>query len=134
MSLDIAKAVAHALAKAHPMFDRATCGYCARAVREALIAGGAPLPASGPSACNYGPILEKLGFVADLPGRKVGDIAVFEAYPGNPYGHIQIWCGEYWVSDFIQRRPGVFPAERQIWPGPIYERLKVKHKFYRWLP
>ena len=35
----------------------------------------------------------------------VGDVKVWEAVPsaGAKYGHICIWDGQNWVSDFIQR-------------------------------
>ena len=37
--------------------------------------------------------------------QMVGDVKVWEAVPsaGAKYGHICIWDGQNWVSDFIQR-------------------------------
>jgi hypothetical protein len=32
----------------------------------------------------------------------MGDITVFGAIEGHAHGHIQIWNGEQWVSDFFQ--------------------------------
>ena len=62
-------------------------------------------------------------------------IVVFDTYPGqpkHPAGHIQIYNGEKWVSDFVQRR---------FWPSTAYEndykkrkeeKREVNFKIFRW--
>lgn len=57
------------------------------------------------SACDYKDFLTGLGFeIIDKPKKlEVGDIVVFGAVKGHPHGHIAIWNGHQWVSDFKQR-------------------------------
>lgn len=82
-------------------------GHCLRSVREAVQAGGGS-PGSTLSAKDFGPNLERAGFssVADhrSPGYNPqrGDVAVFQAVPGHPHGHIAMYNGERWVSDYRQ--------------------------------
>lgn len=79
---------------------------CAWFVMRAIQAGGIPigiLPAWG-----YKYVLPFYGFanITDLEEAKVlkkGDIVVFPAIKGHPYGHIAMWNGEQWVSDFKQK-------------------------------
>ena len=92
-------------------------------------------------ACNYGPFLLKKGFnqinITDPNNYTLikGDIVVFDTYPGqpkDPAGHIQMYNGEKWVSDFVQRR---------FWPSTAYEndykkrkeeKREVNFKIFRW--
>lgn len=82
--------------------------HCAMFVRRAMEAGGISThdrPASG-DAGDYGPFLLKHGArVVSLDSYRplVGDTAVFEKTPDHPAGHIEIFDGERWVSDFIQK-------------------------------
>jgi hypothetical protein len=39
----------------------------------------------------------------DYPDKCIGDITVFDHCPRHPHGHIDMWCGKQWVSDFKQR-------------------------------
>lgn len=92
-------------------------------------------------ACKYGPFLLRKGFNQinitdpnDYTPIK-GDIVVFDTYPGQPKypaGHIQMYNGEKWVSDFVQRR---------FWPGTAYEndykkrkeeKREINFKIFRW--
>jgi hypothetical protein len=81
----------------------------------------------------------KLRAAVDLSGYKpeVGDIAVFPAVPGTrlEYGHIEMFTGERWQSDYIQpQKPndasygnGFFA--NQIWaakPFTIFRKRGLK--------
>jgi type VI secretion system secreted protein VgrG len=56
-----------------------------------------------------------------------GDIIVIEAFQGDKkyhkHGHIAMYNGTQWVSDFKQR---------DMWAGPDYRKHKPKHTFFRW--
>jgi hypothetical protein len=54
-----------------------------------------------------------------------GDIAVIQSYPGasTGHGHIAMYSGDKWVSDFIQK---------DMWSGPGYRKNKPAFKIYRW--
>ena len=39
---------------------------------------------------------------ADYPNKCLGDITVFDHCPKHPHGHIDMWCGKQWISDFKQ--------------------------------
>lgn len=106
----------HALSSSHNL--------CATYVGFALHAGGIDI--SGIHyAKDYGPALEKNGFVAMGPGQtlQAGDIIVIQPYPGgNIAGHIAIYDGSAWYSDFRQR---------DMWAGPGYRTSKPSHKIFR---
>jgi hypothetical protein len=34
---------------------------------------------------------------------QIGDVMSIPPIPGHPYGHVAIWNGEYWVSDYVQQ-------------------------------
>lgn len=57
-------------------------------------------------ACNYKYFLPDLGFTqVDAEGYEpqAGDIVVFSAIKGHKHGHICMYNGKQWVSDFKQR-------------------------------
>ncbi len=104
--------------------------YCARYIAFALEAGGLTTAGRPNAAKNYGPFLIKLGFnkvQVDNSMYKPGDIAVFEAFQGktkyHQYGHIQMYNGEKWVSDFVQR---------DFWAGYDYRTYQPNYSIYRW--
>lgn len=86
----------HTLSRSH------TC--CAWFVMKAIWAGGKPcviLPAFA-----YSDYLPKLGFdkvKEDNYKPLKGDIVVFPHVKGHIYGHIAMWNGEQWISDFKQK-------------------------------
>lgn len=84
--------------------EKKSVGMCALYVRKAINAGGIPLWSCG-SAWRYNKVLTILNFreVATTEERKVGDIVVFQPIGGRKHGHIAIWNGRQWVSDFKQR-------------------------------
>ena len=79
-------------------------GLCAKYVRKAIVAGGIPLYQGG-NAWSYKYLLPLLGFkeIEDVNDKKVGDIVVFQPIGKRYFGHIAMWNGKQWVSDFKQR-------------------------------
>jgi RHS repeat-associated protein len=90
----------------------------------------------------YGPPLLKAGFtkvpISNLNNYKPlkGDIAVMNGPSGSktcntgiggPCGHIQMYNGDQWVSDFFQTR--------KFWPGAAYQDANPQLQFqiYRWI-
>lgn len=79
---------------------------CALYVRRAIEAGGCPTFLQPPSACDYDKFLPDLGFIQiDAEGYtpQIGDVVVFSAIKGHKNGHICMYNGKQWVSDFKQR-------------------------------
>ena len=91
-------------------------GLCAKYVATALLGGGYKFTRQN-SAYMYhtNGILSGCGFVpVNTTTYQIGDVAVWPAHGGpgggGTHGHIQIFNGRNWVSDFIQRGfvPGKF--------------------------
>jgi len=119
---------------------------CAKRTREAIEAGGKKLDIPKPtvpgsnsaSAKDYGPSLEKAGFepVANSstydPSAPVsnsiyhpqqGDVVVIQPYSGGkPHGHMQMYDGKKWTSDFTQRG---------FYPGSGYRQNRPPFVIYR---
>ena len=98
-------------------------GRCAEYVRKALEAGGLKMDETG-HAYRYNELLPKKGFEKQditfklkeikkgdtsrwtyKPNKEIkkGDIVVFDRIPGKKeYGHIQMYDGKNWISDFKQ--------------------------------
>ena len=137
-------------ATAHANKD-GTTGQCAKYVRAALNNAGIPLTppptrdgASAPWARDYGPQLEKVGFtpIVDEPGTngfgatypspeympQKGDVAVMDPARTSriPAGHIAIYNGDQWVSDYKQN----FGANG-MYPNSDYRMQRPSYKIYR---
>jgi len=92
--------------------------YVANAFRTNGIAIDKPPVREGnklPSACDYGPSFEKVGFENIKTGQgeipksykpQKGDIVIFNESDKHPDGHIQMYNGEYWISDYKQNTSG----------------------------
>ena len=123
--MDVDKAVATLTANASTASQHA----CAKFVRLALEAGGVPTGGHPVFAKSYAAFLQLKGFetVGEVPPAYrplKGDVVVFESYPGgNPAGHIQMYSGSQWVSDFFQTAP--------FWPGAAYETHKTPYTILR---
>ena len=76
---------------------------CARYVRKAIQAGGVRFIARPASAYKYADFLPVLGFEEIEEPYQPGDIVVFNQTGGRKHGHIAIYTGKGWVSDFKQR-------------------------------
>lgn len=96
------------LGNAYPVYDKETCGYCAKAVRLVVEKVLDCKLDREESAKDYGPSYEKIGFkkIFDYPLNEktsykpeIGDICIIQY---NPHGHICMFTGKKWVSDFIQ--------------------------------
>lgn len=81
---------------------------CAKAVRQFINAGGLDTPGHPIAAQDYIEYLPKIGFQLI---NTVQSNEHFEAEPGDiavmrhwKYGHICMWDGSNWVSDFRQNR------------------------------
>lgn len=103
-AIDVDKAVEHLNDNAHAK----SIHRCGEYTRQAIEAGGVTLQRHE-DAKDYGSSLEAVGFsqVADpssmsgyTPQR--GDVAVFGAPGGSGSGHMQMYNGSQWVSDFRQ--------------------------------
>lgn len=99
-------------------------GYCARYVRTALQAGGykfSPLPHA--KDYNNG-IMNKIGFstIANNTPPKKGDVMVMPAHKGHSSGHMQIYDGKNWISDFRQNSKN---------PWPSVPTSQLQYKLYR---
>lgn len=122
---DIPRAVAKANANARDC----TSGKCALYVREALEAGGintSDRPENTKDAKNYGPYLIQKGFGVASPNGykpKAGDIIVFDGFSGHPHGHIEMYNGHQWISDFKQN---------YLTPGPSYRSPPDPYVIYRY--
>ncbi len=121
--LDVGKAIA-SLDQTYP--GAVPGHHCARAVRLAIEAGGISLKAPPIAAKDYGPTLQMAGFVKVGPdGYKpeAGDVAVIQPYAGgNPAGHVTLYEGRTWHSDFVQK---------DMWSGPGYRSQKPPYVVYR---
>lgn len=124
-----ADAVAYARQNAHSKSKN----LCALYVRESLEAGGCPTFLYPRAACHYVDFLVGLGFeeVAKEAPHQLGDIVVFEAVSGHPYGHIAIWDGTHWISDFHQKNIIVNKAYRTIEPR-FFRQTDGPHKRKMW--
>lgn len=88
--------------------EPASTGYCAKYVRKGLEAGGLDTTGRPDEAREYGPFLIHLG-AHHVPNEdylgheKLGDIVVIQPVEGHSEaGHIEMWDGQQWVSDFKQ--------------------------------
>jgi len=114
---DISAAVAYltknALAK--------SIGKCAKYVRTAIEAGGLSTDGRPASAYQYVDFLPKIGFSEinkitgkikqrdwSLKNAKPGDIAVMKH---GKHGHICMWDGQRWISDFVQNNMYAYKGE-----------------------
>ncbi|AUC76030.1 hypothetical protein [Olleya sp. Bg11-27] len=120
---DIDAAVSHLNRKAHPK----SIHRCALYVREAIDAGGL-LGLSGDAEKYYNTdrLINKgftmIGTNKETITLKKGDIAAFKEQIGHKWGHIAMYNGNQWVSDFKQNR---------FWVSKKYEAAN-EYKIFRW--
>jgi hypothetical protein len=101
-------------------------GRCAEYVRKAVEAGGVTL-VRHTSAKDYGSSLVAVGFRAlanGMPMYSPGDVAVIQPITGHPHGHMTMFNGTHWISDFKQMHG--------LYPGPSYRQLKPAFIVYRY--
>lgn len=101
---------------------------CARYVRKAIHAGGCPTYIHPASAKDYDEFLPKLGFTVisvDNYTPTKGDIIVIkppQSAKGHEHGHIAMYNGEKWISDFVQR---------DMYGGNIYRKRGTEYHLFR---
>jgi hypothetical protein len=81
---------------------------CGSYVGQALQHGG--YKGSRADGKDYGPILQKIGFQeistnGYQPMR--GDVTVYSGNTSHQWGHVQMYTGEEWASDFFQGYIGI---------------------------
>jgi hypothetical protein len=122
MSWDVDKAVTHLQKHA----KQKSLGRCAQYTREAIEAGGVVL-ARHESAKDYGLSLLAAGFTElhpDVAGElQKGDVAIIQGFTGHPHGHMAMYDGKCWISDFVQR---------SLYPGDSYRKARPSYKIYRY--
>ena len=94
-------------------------GQCAKYVADALINGGGFSFTRQSSAYMYhsNGILKNLGFNEISRGSpKKGDVYVEDRTNTHVHGHIAIYDGKNWISDFIQKTDNVHSTD----PGTNY--------------
>lgn len=102
-------------------------GLCARYVRTALQHAGYKFTPQ-PSAYQYvsNGQLKAMGYTQIAPGSQwqIGDVLVMNSLkPKRPHGHIQIWDGKNWVSDFVQNSFTPYSTVRppySLWRDAMY--------------
>lgn len=105
--------------------ERSSKGYCARYVSNGLEA--AKYYCKRGHANTYIEVNLKPGGWKEIPmntPNQVGDVMHWSGVPAHKWGHIQVWNGKNWVSDFIQNRecPWRDPAgsKPSKWRDPRY--------------
>jgi RHS repeat-associated protein len=96
-------------------------GKCAAYCRRAFEAGGVDTNGHPVDAKDWGPTLLKNGASVISPdgyAPQKADVAVFAGSDAHPYGHITIYDGKQWVSDFKQRN--MSPYRSGTTPVTIY--------------
>ena len=103
--LDHNSAPAIAAARASRVALSRSSGRCARYVRQALQSAGYEFTPN-PSAYQYETrgTLANAGFtkISNNLAPQVGDVVVYNRSSKHPHGHIQIFDGRDWISDFRQ--------------------------------
>ncbi|HEX5486731.1 CHAP domain-containing protein [Limnobacter sp.] len=119
---DVDKAVDYLNKHAH----KKSMGRCAQFTRLAIEAGGLSLVHQA-SAKDYGSSLTKVGFKAiDAQSNQFqkGDVAVIQPIAHHPHGHMAMFNGKFWVSDFLQLHG--------FYPGISYRKLHPSYTIYRY--
>jgi hypothetical protein len=129
----------HAENNAFP--DKISHRICATYVKNALRAGGLEYWKCNARFCGAG--LEAQGFIAIADDRTDtgvylrGDVVVIDGFSslevpraiGKGYGHIAIYDGHFWYSDYEQH-----PKEGRnpVYPGDPYQKGEARYKIYRY--
>ena len=114
-SIDMDAAVRHLINYAHA----SSIGYCAAYVADALEAGGFRFTRQA-SAYMYrsNGILKGIGYneISKPSSFQKGDITVTDRNSAHPHGHMAMWSGSNWISDFVQRSEFVYASSQP----PVY--------------
>jgi hypothetical protein len=96
-------------------------GKCAMACRKGFEAGGLDTTGHPVDAKDYGPLLTKDGAAVvsqDSYKPQKADVVVFNGSDAHPHGHIAVYDGKQWVSDFKQNN--MSPYRSGTPPATIY--------------
>ena len=108
-------AIKHLVSHAHS----SSTGYCAAYVADALVAGGFKFKRQA-SAYMYrtNGILKGIGYreISKPSSFKKGDITVTDRNSAHPDGHMAMWSGSKWISDFVQNSEYVYRSNQP----PVY--------------
>ena len=98
-------------------------GRCANSCRRGLESGGLDSDGHPVSAGDYGPFLLDKG-AGVVPSAnytaEVGDIAVFGKTDKHPNGHLQIYDGKNWISDFKQNGFNPYRDKKSAGASTVY--------------
>ena len=104
-------------------------GHSASHVKAAIQAGGLSLPDAPRLAKHYDPYLVSKGFLKLTPASLMnfrpirGDVAVIQPYDGGDLsGHIMMYDGGQWISDFRQA---------DFWPDANYRKYAPPYSIFR---
>lgn len=95
--------------------NKNSVGYCAAYVADALEAGGFSFTRQA-SAYQYrtNGVLTGIGYneISKPSSFAKGDITVTENNSAHPHGHIAMWSGYNWISDFVQNSEYVYASNQ----------------------
>lgn len=97
--------------------------HCAASVRQGLEAAGIQTAGRPCDAGDYGQFLLQHGARAvdsQSYEPQAGDIAVFDKSDEHPAGHIQVFNGQRWVSDFVQQSFSPYRDQASTPPVTVY--------------
>jgi hypothetical protein len=109
----------------------ASHGECSAHVYAALQkAYGGQIRTPRPSGGKFGKVMTEVGCaqISTPPvdyNASLGDVMVIQPTTQNPSGHVQVWTGKHWTSDFDQ------VGRSAPWPGPAYAKEKPPYAVYR---
>ena len=109
LTVDLNKAVQHLVSHAHKKSKH----MCAAYVAAALKAGGFKFTNQA-SAYMYhsNGIMKKIGFKQIPRGKpKKGDVYVQDRTKSHVHGHMAMYSGKQWVSDFFQNSDQVYSSD-----------------------
>lgn len=69
-----------------------------------------------------GRTLVNAGFRQVYDQPHAGDIAVIQNIVGHDSGHVCIYDGQQWISDFVQR---------SLYPGQAYRNIQPHYELFR---
>jgi hypothetical protein len=102
---------------------RFSSGRCAMYVRMGLQAGGLDMAGHPVDAKDYGPFLLSHGF-SEVPAEgyepEPGDVTVFCGNDHHPWGHIEVFDGAGWLSDFRQLGFVPYRDRSDVPPSAVY--------------
>jgi len=55
--------------------------------------------------------------------HRAGDVGIVQPIKGHPHGHMAMFDGKHWISDFVQLHG--------LYPGPGYRTAKPPYAIYR---